>query len=414
MTAAEQPRTVGRATAAIHAGQRPDPATGAVVPPLYLASTYVMDQVGTPRAGYDYSRSGNPTRTALEEALAAVEAGDRGFAFPSGMAAEDLLLRVLTRPGDRIGHGADVYGGSHRLFTRILPAEGRTALPVDVADPDALRDAVAAQELAVLWLETPSNPLLDVVDIAAIARAVHEAGALLVVDNTFASPALQQPLALGADLVVHSTTKSIAGHSDLVGGAAVVAAGVQLPRGRTGVGGSTLVGEELAYWQNATGSVPSPHDCWLVSRGLKTLKVRTAAAGESALLLAQHFARHPQVVEVRYPGLPSHPQHDLASRQMRGYGSLITLRFANGEVARTVCESTRLFALAVSLGAVESLIEHPASMTHATKARDPGAISESLVRLSVGLEDVDDLTADLEQAIANASRSQLPAVDQEG
>ncbi|MGC3953334.1 MAG: PLP-dependent transferase [Propionicimonas sp.] len=409
MTAADQPRKIGQATAAIHTGQQPDPATGAVVPPLYLASTYVMDTVGVPRAGYDYARSGNPTRTSLEVALAAVEAGDRGFAFPSGMAAEDLLLRVLARPGDRIGYGADVYGGTYRLLTSILPAEGRSAVPLDLADLAALRATLAELQLVALWLETPSNPLLDVVDIQAVARLVREAGTLLVVDNTFASPALQQPLTLGADIVVHSTTKAIAGHSDLVGGAVVVAADVHLPGRRVGVGGSTLVSDELAYWQNATGSVASPHDCWLTSRGLKTLRVRTAAAGESALSLARRFDQHPQVAEVRYPGLANHPQHELATRQMRGYGSLLTLRFATAEIARAVCENTRLFSLAVSLGAVESLIEHPASMTHATKAGGASAISEDLVRISVGLEDIEDLAADLEQAIALATgTAELP------
>ncbi|MCW5950756.1 MAG: PLP-dependent transferase [Propionibacteriaceae bacterium] len=405
MTAADLPRTIGQATAAIHAGQQPDPVTGAVVPPLYLASTYVMDKVGVPRAGYDYARSGNPTRSSLEIALAAVEVGERGFAFPSGMAAEDLLLRVLTRPGDSIGYATDVYGGTYRLFTAVLPAEGRTAVPVDLTELVGLRSALDELGPSLVWLETPSNPLLEIVDIQAIAQLVHDAGALLVVDNTFASPALQQPLTLGADIVVHSTTKSIAGHSDLVGGAVVVAAGVHLPNRRVGVSGSTLVGDELAYWQNATGSIASPHDCWLASRGLKTLRVRVTAAGASAHFLARHFDGHPQVVEVCYPGLASHPQHELATRQMRGYGSLLTLRFAEAEIARAVCESTRVFALAVSLGAVESLIEHPASMTHATKTDSPSAIADDMVRISVGLEDIEDLTADLEQAITTATGS---------
>jgi cystathionine gamma-synthase len=362
-----------------------------------------MDQVGVPRAGYDYARSGNPTRTSLEVALAAVEAGERGFALPSGMAAEDLLLRVLTRPGDRIGYGADVYGGTHRLFTTILPADGRTAIPIALADPTALRPTLDALALSVLWLETPSNPLLEIVDIQSIAQLAHSAGAVLVVDNTFASPALQQPLALGADVVIHSTTKSIAGHSDLVGGAIVVAADVNLPKRRVGVSGSTLVRDELAYWQNATGSVASPHDCWLTSRGLKTLHVRAAAASTSAAFLAQRFLNHADVSEIRYPGLPDHPQHGLASRQMRGYGSVLTLRFRSGDIARAVCENTRLFALAVSLGAVESLIEHPATMTHAAKTGSAHAIPDDLVRISVGLEDVEDLTIDLEQAIAQAT-----------
>jgi cystathionine gamma-synthase len=394
----------GPATLAIHAGQAPDPTTGAVVPPLSLATTFVMDAVGVPRAGFDYSRSGNPARSALEETLAALEGGEAAFAFPSGLSAEDALLRVLTRAEDTVLFGQDVYGGTYRLLTTVLAAEGRRTVPVDAVDLAALARAMEAEPAVLLWLETPSNPLLQLADLPAIAALAHLHGLLLVVDNTFASPALQQPLRWGADAVVHSTTKLIGGHSDLVGGAVVTAEGLALPRGRSGPGGSRRVDAELDYLRNATGAVPGPFDAWLASRGLKTLRVRARQASSSAMAIADHLAGHPGVRQVFYPGLADHPGHEIALRQMDGFGTVVSFRCTGPQEARRVCEATRLFALAVSLGAVESLIEHPASMTHATKAGSESAIPDDLVRLAVGLEDVEDLIADLDQALAVASR----------
>lgn len=394
--------TQGRSTLAIHTGQTPDPITGAIVPPLSLATTFVMDEVGVSRAGYDYSRSGNPTRSALEETLAALEGGEAAFAFPSGLSAEDTVLRVLTRAGDTVLYGQDVYGGTYRLLTAVLASEGRRAVPVDVFDLDATERAIARERPTVLWVETPSNPLLQIADIEALARLAHVSGTHLVVDNTFASPALQRPLAWGADVVVHSTTKLIGGHSDMVGGAAVTAKGLTLPCGRTGPGGSRQVGAELGYLRNATGAVPGPFDAWLASRGLKTLKVRAASASASARAIADHFAGHPGVRRVYYPGRADHPGHDIALRQMDGFGTVVSLGCDSEALARLVCEHTRLFSLAVSLGAVESLIEHPATMTHAAKADSELAIPQDLVRLAVGLEDANDLIADLEQAFLTA------------
>ncbi|MDR3070518.1 MAG: PLP-dependent transferase [Propionibacteriaceae bacterium] len=388
----------GPATTAIHVGQEPDPITGAVLPSPVLATTFVMDEPGIPRAGYDYSRSGNPTRDLFGQTLAALEHGERGFALPSGLAAEDLLLRVLTRPGDSAVFSADVYGGTFRLFTQVFAAEGRTARPVG-AGLAQIKEALEEIRPAVLWLETPSNPQLDIIDIAQAAQAAHQVGALLVVDNTFASPALQQPLTLGADVVVHSTTKSIGGHSDLVGGAIVTAAHARLPKGRTGVSGSKSIAEEVAYWQNATGCVASPQDAWLASRGLKTLAVRVQQANASALKIAQALKELPGVKQVIYPGLPEHRGHETAKKQMSGFGAVVAFRVDSPKAARAICKRTKLFALAVSLGSVESLIEQPASMTHATKADDETAIPEDLIRLAVGLEDVEDLIADLKQAI---------------
>ncbi|MFT3875193.1 MAG: PLP-dependent transferase [Propioniciclava sp.] len=397
--------TDGFATRAVHVGQDPDPVTGAVVPPLTLATTFVMDAAGTPRAGYDYARSGTPGRTSFESALASLEGGAAALAFPSGLSAEDTLLRVLTRAGDAVVFGGDVYGGTFRLLTAALAHDGRRGVPVDAADLAATAAVIEAERPVVVWVETPSNPLLQIADLAGLASAAHAVGALLVVDNTFASPALQRPLEFGADVVVHSTTKLIGGHSDMTGGAVVTASGAVLSARRTGAGGGTSVIDEVGWLRNAVGAVPGPFDVWLAARGLKTLRLRAMHASASALRLAEHFAARAasgarDVVEVIYPGLAAHPGHALATRQMDAYGTVVSLRCASPELARAVCERTRLFALAVSLGAVESLIEHPASMTHATKKDSPQAVADEIIRLSIGLEDVEDLIADLEQAFA--------------
>ena len=399
--------THGFATRAVHTGQEPDPVTGAVIPPLTLATTFAMDAVGVPRAGYDYARSGTPGRSAFEEALASLEGGGTALAFPSGMSAEDTLLRVLTRPGDTIVFSGDVYGGTYRLLTALLAHDGRRSVAVDITDLEAAARVIAAEAPVVVWVETPSNPLLQITNLVAVSQITHAAGALLVVDNTFASPALQRPMEFGADVVVHSTTKLIGGHSDTTGGAVVTASETTLPRARVGAGGSTIVADEVAWLRNAAGAVPGPFDVWLASRGLKTLRLRALHASATALTVAHHFVRvadsgESGVVDVIYPGLPAHPGHDIASRQMDAYGTVVTLRCSSGAVARALCEHTRLFTLAVSLGAVESLIEHPASMTHATKAGSAQAVPDDIVRLAIGLEDADDLIADLEQALATA------------
>lgn len=395
---------LGFATRAIHAGQEPDAATGAVVPPLYQVSTYKQDGVGGLRGGWEYSRSGNPTRAALEAALAAVEGGAAGFAFASGLAAEDAVLRTALRPGDHMVLGNDVYGGTYRLVARVLGAWGVEHTPVDLTDATQLVDAIRPGQTKVVWVETPSNPLLSIADIAAIAAHARAAGALLVVDNTFASPALQNPLALGADVVVHSTTKYVGGHSDLVGGAVVVADGAQLPAGLEGPTGTTSVRDAVRFLQNASGAVAGPFDAWLALRGLKTLEVRMQRHCASAQRVAEFLAGHPAVPHVSYPGLPTHPGHELAARQMRGFGGMVSFRVGSAEVAAAVCGATRLFTLAESLGGVESLVEHPARMTHGSVAGTALEVPDDLVRLSVGLEDVDDLLADLDQALAAATR----------
>lgn len=391
------------ATRAVHVGQEPDPASGAVVPPLVLATTFVMDGAGSPRAGYDYARSGTPGRTDFEAALASLEGGGTALAFPSGLSAEDTLLRVLVAAGETVVFSGDVYGGTFRLLCAVLAHEGRRAVPVVATLLDEVASVVAAERPAVVWVETPSSPLLEVADLAALAGIAHGVGALLVVDNTFASPALQRPLSFGADVVVHSTTKLIGGHSDTTGGAVVVASGVALPGGRVGAGGSTLVADEVAWLRNAVGAVPGPFDVWLAHRGLKSLRLRALAVSATALELARRASGLPGVVEVLYPGLEGHAGHGLAARQMDAFGPVVSLRCTSPELARAVCTRTRLFALAVSLGAVESLVEHPASMTHATKAGSAQEVPADLVRLSVGLEDVEDLWADLQQAFAGAS-----------
>jgi cystathionine gamma-synthase len=376
----------GFETRAIHAGQEPDPQTGAVVPPVYQVSTYAQDGVGGLRGGYEYSRSGNPTRTALEECLASIEGGTRGLAFASGLAAEDTLLRTVMAPGSHAIIGNDAYGGTYRLFAKVAEPWGVEHTPVDLTDLDAVRRAVRPGVTRIIWAETPTNPLLTVVDIAALAGIAHEAGALLVVDNTFASPYLQQPLALGADVVVHSTTKYLGGHSDVIGGGLVVA--------------DAELGERLAYHQNAMGSVPGPWDSWLVLRGIKTLGVRMDRHCSNAKAIVDLLTSHPAVTEVYYPGLPGHRGHEVAERQMRDFGGMVSFRVAGGEQeAVDLCARTRVFTLGESLGGVESLIEHPGRMTHASAAGSALEVPADLVRLSVGIESVDDLVADLKQAL---------------
>ena len=376
----------GFETRAIHAGQEPDPQTGAVVPPVYQVSTYAQDGVGGLRGGYEYSRSGNPTRTALEECLASLEGGTRGLAFASGLAAEDTLLRTVMAPGAHAIIGNDAYGGTYRLFVKVAEPWGVEHTPVDLTDLDAVRAAVRPGVTRIIWAETPTNPLLTVVDIAALAQIAHEAGALLVVDNTFASPYLQQPLALGADVVVHSTTKYLGGHSDVIGGGLVVS--------------DAELGDRLAYHQNAMGSVPGPWDSWLVLRGIKTLGVRMDRHCSNAKAIVDLLTSHPAVTEVYYPGLPGHRGHEVAERQMRDFGGMVSFRVAGGEQeAVDLCARTRVFTLGESLGGVESLIEHPGRMTHASAAGSALEVPADLVRLSVGIESVDDLVADLKQAL---------------
>jgi cystathionine gamma-synthase len=389
----------GFSTRAIHAGQEPDAETGAVVPPIHQVSTYAQDGVGGLRNGYEYSRSGNPTRTALEEALAAVEGGARGFAFASGLAAEDTLLRAALRPGDHVVLPDDAYGGTYRLINGVFGPWGIDHTAVDLADLDAVAAAVG-DRTKVVWLETPTNPLLGIADIAAVSAIARSAGAVLVVDGTFATPYLQQPLALGADVVVHSTTKYIGGHSDVVGGALVVADGARLPVGLDGPTGGTLLADALAYHQNASGAIAGPFDCWLTLRGLKTLAVRMDRHCSNADAVARFLADHSGVAEVIYPGLADHPGHELAARQMSGFGGMVSLRTGSAARALDLCARTKVFTLAESLGGVESLIEHPARMTHAAVAGSALEVPDDLVRLSVGLEDVADLVADLGQALA--------------
>ena len=379
----------GFETLAIHAGQEPDPTTGAVIVPIYQTSTFVHSEVGVHR-GYEYSRSGNPTRTALEICLAALEGGRTGLAFASGLAAEDCVLRTVLRPGSHVVVPDDAYGGTYRLFAKVLARWGVEHTPVPLGDLDAVRAAVRP-ETALVWCETPSNPLLGLADIAGLATIAHEAGARLVVDNTFASPYLQQPLAHGADVVVHSTTKYLGGHSDVVGGALVVA--------------DAGFGEELAFHQNAMGAVPGPFDAWLVMRGAKTLAVRMDRHCANAKRVVELLQRSPAVTSVLYPGLPEHPGHELAAKQMRDFGGMVSFRLAGGEAAAlAVCKATRVFTLGESLGGVESLIEHPGRMTHASVAGSQLEVPDDLVRLSVGIESIEDLLADLEQALDVSSR----------
>ncbi|MDQ2837103.1 MAG: cystathionine gamma-synthase [Actinomycetota bacterium] len=377
---------LGFNTRAIHAGQEPDPLTGAVAIPIYQTSTFKQDGVGGLRSGYEYSRSANPTRTALEECLAAIEGGARGLAFASGLAAEDTVLRTLCVPGDHVLVPDDAYGGTFRLIARVLSRWGVEHTPVAMHDTAAVAAAIRP-DTTVVWVETPTNPLLNVADITAIAAIAHQNNAKLVVDNTFASPYLQQPLALGADIVIHSTTKYLGGHSDVVGGAAIAA--------------DAEVGEQLAFHQNAMGAVSGPFDAWLVMRGIKTLGVRMDRHCANAERVVQFLSEHPAVSTVLYPGLESHPQHAIAAKQMSAFGGMVSFRLRGGEeAALKFCELTHLFTLAESLGGVESLVEHPGRMTHASVAGSPLEVPADLVRLSVGIENVEDLLADLSAALA--------------
>ncbi|MFC8509796.1 cystathionine gamma-synthase [Streptomyces sp. NPDC057411] len=372
-------------TRAIHAGNTADPLTGAVVPPIYQVSTYKQDGVGGLRGGYEYSRSANPTRTALEENLAALEGGRRGLAFASGLAAEDCLLRTLLVPGDHVVIPNDAYGGTFRLFAKVVQRWGVDFSVADTSDLESVRGALN-ERTKLIWVETPSNPLLGITDIEAVAGVARQAGVKLVVDNTFASPYLQQPLALGADVVVHSLTKYMGGHSDVVGGALVTA--------------DAELGEELAYHQNAMGAVAGPFDSWIVLRGIKTLAVRMDRHSENAAKIVEMLTQHPKVSQVLYPGLPEHPGHEIAAKQMRSFGGMISFRVEGGEQAAVeVCNRAKLFTLGESLGGVESLIEHPGRMTHASVAGSALEVPADLVRLSVGIENVDDLLADLRQAL---------------
>ena len=373
----------GFETRSIHAGQPPDPATGAVMTPVYLTSTYAQTGVGA-HLGYEYSRSGNPTRSALEDCLASLEEADFGFAFASGMAAEDAMLRLLA-PGDHVVLPTDTYGGTWRLVDRIHGPAGLAYDTADLTDLGALERAWRP-ETKLVWVETPSNPLLSIVDIAEVAAFAHERGARCVVDNTFATPYLQQPLTLGADVVVHSTTKYLGGHSDVVGGF-------------VGLNDPDLA-ERLAFLENATGAVPGPLDCFLVLRGLKTLGVRMDRHCANAAAVAEMLAAHPAVERVLWPGLPEHPGHDVAKRQMRDFGGMVSFMVEGGEeAALTVITRTRLLTLAESLGGVESLIEHPGQMTHASVAGSTNEVPPALVRVSVGIETVDDIVDDLLQAL---------------
>jgi cystathionine gamma-synthase len=380
----------GFETRAIHAGQEPDPRTGAVVGPIYATSTYQQDGVGGLRSGYEYSRTANPTRGQLEACIAALERGTHGLAFASGMAAEDTLLRTVCRPGDHVVIPDDAYGGTYRLFSKVTELWGLGYSVAPVADADAVRAAVEPGRTKIIWVETPTNPLLGIADIAALAGVAHDVGALLVVDNTFASPYLQQPLTLGADVVVHSTTKYCGGHSDVVGGALVV--------------DDDGLADRLHFNHNSIGAVAGPFDAWLTLRGLRTLGVRMDRHCDNAERIVEFLQSVPEVSEVIYPGLQTHPGHQVAGKQMKRYGGMVSFRHRDGEQAAVaVCDAAQVFTLGESLGGVESLIEHPGRMTHASAAGSLLEVPADLVRLSVGIETADDLVADLAQAFSFAS-----------
>jgi cystathionine gamma-synthase len=377
----------GLATKAIHAGYRPDPQTGAVNTPIYASSTFAQDGVGGLRGGFEYARTGNPTRAALETALAAVEDGSFGRAFSSGMAATDCALRTLLRPGDHVVIPDDAYGGTFRLIDKVFTQWGVRHTPVALSDLDAIRAAVTPNT-KLIWVETPTNPLLSIADIAGIVEiAGAQQSAKVLVDNTFASPALQQPLTLGADIVLHSTTKYIGGHSDVVGGALVT--------------NDEELDAAFAFLQNGAGAVPGPFDAYLTMRGLKTLVLRMQRHSENAAAVAEFLDGHASVDTVLYPGLPRHPGHQVAARQMHGFGGMVSVRMKGGRpAAEALCANTGVFILAESLGGVESLIEYPGAMTHASTAGSQLEVPDDLVRLSVGIEDIADLIADLEQALS--------------
>ena len=377
----------GFSTRAIHVGQEFDPTTGAIIPPIYQTSTFVQDGVGGLRGGYEYGRAANPTRTSLEKLLASLEGGNRALSFSSGLAAEDALLRAVLKPGDHVVLGNDVYGGTHRLINRVHGAWGVRNTTVDLGDLSAVRAALATDGTRILWIETPSNPLMKISDVAALAALGHEVGAIVVVDNTFASPALQQPLALGADVVVHSTTKYLGGHSDVIGGAVVI--------------NDEELADKVQFIQFAAGAVSAPMDAWLTIRGIKTLPVRMSRHSSNAQAIAERLVAHPAIEAVYYPGLESHPGHELAARQMSGFGGMLSVAVAGGAAAaKRFAESTEVFQLAESLGGVESLIGYPSEMTHASVRGTELEVPENIIRLSVGIEDVSDLIADVEQALA--------------
>ncbi|MFC4375533.1 cystathionine gamma-synthase [Nocardia halotolerans] len=377
---------LGFSTRAVHAGYEPDPQTGAVNVPIYASSTFAQDGVGGMRGGYEYARTGNPTRTALEANLAAIESGGFGRAFASGMAATDCALRAVLRPGDHIVIPDDAYGGTFRLIDKVFTQWGIEYSPAHIADLDAVRAAIRPNTKLV-WVETPTNPLLSIGDIPALADLAHGAGAKLVVDNTFATPYLQQPLRLGADIVLHSTTKYLGGHSDVVGGALIT--------------DDEELDKAFAFLQNGAGAVPGPFDAFLTLRGIKTLAVRMEKHCDNAETIAEFLSNHPAISKVIYPGLPTHPGYEIAQKQMRRSGGMISVRLAGGrEAALKFCSRTEIFTLAESLGGIESLIEHPGAMTHASTEGSELEVPADLVRLSVGIEDISDLLADIEQALS--------------
>ncbi|GAB0102124.1 cystathionine gamma-synthase [Nocardia sp. JMUB6875] len=377
---------LGFSTRAVHAGFDPDPQTGAVNVPIYASSTFAQDGVGGMRGGYEYARTGNPTRTALEANLAALESGTYGRAFASGMAATDCAIRANLRPGDHMVIPNDAYGGTFRLIDKVFTQWGIEYSVAPVSDVDAVAAAMRPNTKLV-WVETPTNPLLNIGDIAALAEVAHAGGAKLVVDNTFASPYLQQPLLLGADIVLHSTTKYLGGHSDVVGGALIT--------------NDQELDTKFAFLQNGAGAVPGPTDAFLTMRGIKTLALRMDRHCDNAETIAEFLANHPKIAQVIYPGLPEHPGHTVAQKQMRRFGGMISVRVHGGkEAALDFCSKTKIFTLAESLGGVESLIEHPGAMTHASTAGSALEVPADLVRLSVGVEDISDLLADVERALA--------------
>ena len=373
-------------TRAIHAGQEFDPSTGSVVPPVYMTSTFVQDGIGGFRGGYEYNRGGNPTRDSLQELLASLEGGHKALSFASGLAGEDTLLRAVLAPGDHIVMGNDVYGGTHRLVSRVFIPWGVSLSTVNMSDLDAVRAAIRPDATKVLWVETPSNPLMKISDIAALVEIAKETGVLVVVDNTFASPYLQQPLSLGADVVVHSTTKYLGGHSDVLGGAVIV--------------NSEELAEKVGFLQFGVGAVSGAMDAWLTVRGIKTLPVRVDRHSSNAQSIAETLVGHPKLDAVYYPGLPDHPGHDIAAKQMKAFGGMISVAVKGGVVpAKTFAESMELFQLAESLGGVESLVCYPSEMTHASVRGTDLEVPENVVRLSVGIEDVGDLTTDVLAAL---------------
>jgi cystathionine gamma-synthase len=383
------PKELDFSTRAIRTGQEFDPTTGSVIPPIYQTSTFVQDGIGGFRNGYEYARGGNPTRTSLEELIADLEGGKHGFSFASGLAAEDILLRAVLEPGSHVLMGNDVYGGTHRLVNRVFVPWGVGIDSVEMADLDAVRAALTPAT-KILWVETPSNPLMKITDIAALVEIGHAAGVLVVVDNTFASPYLQNPLAFGADVVSHSTTKYLGGHSDVLGGALVI--------------NDDELAEKVRFLQFAVGPVSGPMDAWLTVRGIKTLAVRVERHTSNAQAIAEALVGHPALERVYYPGLPDHPGHELAARQMRGFGGMISVSLRGGAAAaRRFAESTELFQLAESLGGVESLIGYPYEMTHASVKGTALEVPDSIVRLSVGIEGVDDLVGDVLTALEKAS-----------